>query len=114
MFCLVVVIDNLVVLWGLIFAALCTVHVGLETEGLYRKSGERAKIRQLILAFNQDPRSVVIDPDTYLVHDVTGTLKHFFQSLPDPLFTHHLYSPFLSAGCKLWNSLDPMLMCDLP
>lgn len=69
-------------------------------EGLYRKSGERAKIRQLIMSFNQDARSIVIDHDTYQVHDVTGTLKHFFQSLPDPLFTHHLYSAFLSAGCE--------------
>ena len=71
---------------------------GLQTEGLYRKSGEHAKIRKLMLAFNQDPRSVMIDEDSYSVHDVTGTLKQFFRTLPDPLLTHKLYQAFLHAS----------------
>uniref|UniRef100_A0A1X7TTF8 Uncharacterized protein n=2 Tax=Amphimedon queenslandica TaxID=400682 RepID=A0A1X7TTF8_AMPQE len=71
---------------------------GLKTEGLYRKSGEHSKIRKLLLAFNQDPRGVVIDEDSYSVHDVTGTLKQFFRTLPDPLMTHKLYQPFLHAS----------------
>lgn len=74
--------------------------LGLQTEGLYRKSGERAKIRKLLLAFNQDPKGVMIDQDQYTVHDVTGVLKQFFQTLPDPLFTHHLYYPFIDAASK--------------
>ena len=72
---------------------------GLKTEGLYRKSGEHSKIRKLLLSFNQDPRGVVIDEDSYSVHDVTGTLKQFFRTLPDPLLTHKLYQPFIHASC---------------
>ena len=44
-----------------------------------------------------DARGVVIDPEKYLVNDVTGTLKQFFQSLPDPLLTHQLYHSFIST-----------------
>ena len=51
-----------------------------------------------MLAFNQDPRSVMIDEDSYSVHDVTGTLKQFFRTLPDPLLTHKLYQAFLHAS----------------
>jgi len=71
---------------------------GLEIEGLYRLSGVKAKIRKLILAFNQDARGVVIDPESYTVHDVTGTLKLFFRNLPDPLLTHHLYEALISCS----------------
>jgi hypothetical protein len=72
--------------------------VGLQAEGLYRKSGEKVKIRKLIQAFNQDPRSVMINEDAYGIHDVTGVLKQFFRTLPDPLFTHKLYQAFLQAS----------------
>eukprot|EP00731_Ephydatia_muelleri_P030729 Em0022g243a len=71
---------------------------GLDTEGLYRKSGEKQKIRKLIFEFNQDPRGVVIDQQSYTVHDVAGTLKYFFTSLPDPLLTHRLRSAFITAA----------------
>lgn len=74
--------------------------LGLQTEGLYRKSGEKSKIRKLLLSFNQDPRSVMIDGDSYTVHDVTGVLKQFFRTLPDPLFTHKLYSSFLHTSSQ--------------
>lgn len=67
-------------------------------EGLYRKSGEKSKIRSLEMAFNQDARGVFVDPDSYTVHDVTGCLKQFFRSLPDPLLTHLLYRQFLVAS----------------
>jgi len=43
-----------------------------------------------------DARGVVIDPDVFTVHDVTGTLKQFFRSLPDPLLTHRLYQSFVN------------------
>ena len=76
------------------------VCAGLRVEGIYRKSGEKSKIRKLLLAFNQDPRGVMIDENVYSVHDVTGVLKQFFRTLPDPLFTHKLYESFLHASSK--------------
>ena len=48
-----------------------------------------------------DARGVVIDPEVYTVHDVTGTLKLFFRSLPDPLLTHQLYDSFIATMRKL-------------
>ena len=47
--------------------------------------------------FPVDARGVVIDSDTYTVHDVTGALKQFFRNLPDPLLTHDLYSEFIAT-----------------
>ena len=48
-----------------------------------------------------DARGVVIDPEVYNVHDVTGTLKQFFHSLPDPLLTLQLYNSFIATMRKL-------------
>jgi hypothetical protein len=54
---------------------------------------------------------VVIDPEKYTVHDVTGTLKQFLHSLPDPVLTQSLYQNFIATirefnkGENLWNFL---------
>lgn len=55
--------------------------------------------------YNTDARGVVIDPEVYTVHDVTGTLKLFFRSLPDPLLTHQLYHSFIATMRKLVTTL---------
>ena len=34
------------------------------------------------------------------MHDVTGALKDFFKSLPDPLLTHTLYPKFIDTMSK--------------
>ncbi|CAI8051664.1 Arf-GAP with Rho-GAP domain, ANK repeat and PH domain-containing protein 1 [Geodia barretti] len=68
---------------------------GLEAQGIYRMSGNLAKIRRLILGFNQDARGFLINSEEYTVHDVAGVLKDFFKSLPDPLLTHSLYQDFV-------------------
>jgi len=47
-----------------------------------------------------DAQGMVIDPDKYNVHDVTGTLKHFLRSLPHPVLTHDLYSKFIATVRK--------------
>lgn len=44
-----------------------------------------------------DARGVVIDPEKYTVHDVTGTLKQFLHSLPDPVLTQSLYQNFIAT-----------------
>ena len=48
-----------------------------------------------------DAKGVVIDSDVYNVHDVTGCLKQFFRSLPDPLLTHHLYESLIAVSREL-------------
>lgn len=72
--------------------------LGLELEGIYRISGQKPKIIDLLQQFTHDPRTVVLDDSEYCVHDVTGTLKKFLKSLPDPLLTHQLYQAFLDAA----------------
>ena len=45
-----------------------------------------------------DAKGVVINSEAYNVYDVTGALKQFFRSLPDPLLTHQLYGSFIAAA----------------
>ena len=54
----------------------------------------------VIIPLPSDARGVQLDPEDYTVHDVTGTLKQFFRSLPDPLMTHQFYSAFIAAVRK--------------
>ena len=53
------------------------------------------------LTIPSDARGVVIDPEKYTVHDVTGTLKQFLHSLPDPVLTQGLYQNFI-ATIRKW------------
>ena len=57
-----------------------------------------------LFVFVADARGVVIDPEKYTVHDVTGTLKLFLHSLPDPVLTKALYPNFIATirkhACK--------------
>jgi len=96
------------------------ISVGINSEGIYRLSGNKTRIQKLILLFNQgqyiahrtdkkhvthhvcslDAKGFIVDPDIYLVNDVAGALKQFFRSLPDPLLTHHLYAAFINAVRK--------------
>ena len=105
---------------------------GLEAQGIYRMSGNLAKIRRLILGFNQgapptpattewasfhsfsssssDARGFLINSEEYTVHDVAGVLKDFFKSLPDPLLTHSLYQDFVLV---MSETLSPSLSSHL-
>ncbi|XP_032821017.1 rho GTPase-activating protein 5-like [Petromyzon marinus] len=60
---------------------------GLDTEGLYRVSGNKADQENIQLLFGQDHtvdfRSLGIS-----VHSVTGALKSFFTALPEPLIPY--------------------------
>ncbi|EDV21477.1 uncharacterized protein TRIADDRAFT_59978 [Trichoplax adhaerens] len=60
---------------------------GLQEEGIYRKSGRNNMVEQLRKAFNADAANVVIDPEVYSVHDVASTLKKYFRTLPESIFT---------------------------
>ncbi|XP_078464783.1 rho GTPase-activating protein 35-like isoform X2 [Lampetra fluviatilis] len=60
---------------------------GLDTEGLYRVSGNKADQENIQLLFDKDHtvdfRSLGIS-----VHSVTGALKSFFTALPEPLIPY--------------------------
>ncbi|XP_028409289.1 arf-GAP with Rho-GAP domain, ANK repeat and PH domain-containing protein 1-like [Dendronephthya gigantea] len=71
---------------------------GLDAEGIYRKNGNKAKIKILKKLFNQDAESVMISREEYEAHDVAGLLKEYFRELPDPLMTEDAYAHFITAS----------------
>lgn len=71
---------------------------GMEDIGVYRVSGRSKQIDDLTLQFDQDCRSLVINPEVFTVHDVTGVFKRFLRALPHSLLTTELHSKFTSLG----------------
>ncbi|KAL9108732.1 MAG: hypothetical protein Q9227_006528 [Pyrenula ochraceoflavens] len=91
---------------------------GLDVEGIYRTSGSSPNIQQMKQMFDNgqfsrpemlyicvnnlaDPQAPDFRNPASFFHDVnsvTGLLKLFFRSLPDPLLTSRHYSEFISAA----------------
>ena len=91
---------------------------GLDVEGIYRTSGSSPNIQQMKQMFDNGkpvhacliPRKLTTLPDPtapdfrnpesffHDVSSVTGLLKLFFRSLPDPLLTSAHYGEFISAA----------------
>eukprot|EP00111_Clytia_hemisphaerica_P007490 TCONS_00021757-protein len=68
----------------------------LTQEGIYRKNGSQAQIRDLTKLFNQDAANVRLDISEYYdVHVICGLLKKYLRDLPEPLVTNILYESFL-------------------
>ncbi|XP_068122674.1 arf-GAP with Rho-GAP domain, ANK repeat and PH domain-containing protein 1 isoform X3 [Hyperolius riggenbachi] len=69
----------------------CINHIsifGVESEGIYRKSGQKSKITNLLEALKRDARSVAIREDEP-VDNVTDTLKRFFREIGEGIFAEH-------------------------
>ena len=74
---------------------------GLETEGIYRVSGNQAHIQQLKARFDQDAYTVDFRNPEHFYHDVhvpANLLKLFLRELPEPLLTSDRYNDFINAG----------------
>jgi hypothetical protein len=77
---------------------------GLDTEGIYRISGNISHVNQLRHAFDTLPASApqldFANPANFHhdIHTVTTLLKSFFRDLPDPLFTTAAYGAFIDAA----------------
>ena len=69
---------------------------GMDDIGIYRVSGRSKQIDDLTLQFDQDCRSLVINPEVFTVHDVTGVFKRFLRALPQSLLTAELHPKFIS------------------
>ncbi|XP_013374751.1 PREDICTED: rho GTPase-activating protein 27 [Chinchilla lanigera] len=70
---------------------------GLDTDGLYRISGNLATIQKLRYHVDHDERLDLDDGRWDDVHVVTGALKLFLRELPEPLFPFSHFSQFLAA-----------------
>uniref|UniRef100_A0A673H1B3 Rho GTPase activating protein 9 n=1 Tax=Sinocyclocheilus rhinocerous TaxID=307959 RepID=A0A673H1B3_9TELE len=91
------------------FVRKCTDAVerrGLETDGIYRVSGNLAVIQKLRFAVNHE-RLDLDDPQWEDIHVITGALKLFFRELPEPLVP---YGFFHDRRCMRNDSLE-MTQC---
>ncbi|XP_060775364.1 rho GTPase-activating protein 15 isoform X1 [Neoarius graeffei] len=100
------------------FVRNCTETVekkGLETDGIYRVSGNLAVIQKLRFAVNHEravstdgrylfPEDLVPvehvdleDPQWEDIHVITGALKLFFRELPEPLVPYELFQDIVEA-----------------
>nr|DBA32250.1 TPA: hypothetical protein GDO54_000056 [Pyxicephalus adspersus] len=69
----------------------CIEHIsrfGVESEGIYRKSGQKSKITNLLEALKKDARSVVFKEEEP-VDNVSDTLKRFFREIGEGIFAEH-------------------------
>ncbi|XP_026778193.3 rho GTPase-activating protein 15 isoform X1 [Pangasianodon hypophthalmus] len=96
---------------------------GLETDGIYRVSGNLAVIQKLRFAVNHEravstdgrylfPEDLVPvehvdleDPQWEDIHVITGALKLFFRELPEPLVPYGLFQDIVEA-VKLSDYMD--------
>ncbi|EFO98484.1 CRE-TAG-325 protein [Caenorhabditis remanei] len=68
---------------------------GLETDGIYRVSGNLSAVQKIRCQADQDNyKALVAEED---IHVLTGALKLFFRELSDPLFPISLHKEYTSA-----------------
>ncbi|XP_077088764.1 rho GTPase-activating protein 9-like isoform X2 [Siphateles boraxobius] len=81
------------------FVKKCTEAVerrGLETDGIYRVSGNLAVIQKLRFSVNHE-RLDLDDPQWDDIHVITGALKLFFRELPEPLIPYGFFHDIVEA-----------------
>ncbi|KAJ3045271.1 hypothetical protein HDV00_011143 [Rhizophlyctis rosea] len=71
-------------------------QLGMDFEGIYRKSGPLTQINKIIGSINRGEEVDLIDEGVDIMA-VTSVLKQYFRDLPDPLIPGSLYSVTLEA-----------------
>lgn len=77
--------------------------VGMEYEGIYRKSGGSSQSKQITQLFEKGDYDSfdLADIETFNdISSVTSVLKNYFRQLPNPLLTHALHESFVTAACE--------------
>ncbi|XP_069825540.1 arf-GAP with Rho-GAP domain, ANK repeat and PH domain-containing protein 1 isoform X2 [Dendropsophus ebraccatus] len=80
----------------------CIHHIssfGVESEGIYRKSGQNSKITNLLEALKKDARSVILTEDEH-VDNVSDALKRFFRGIVEGVFGDHSLQWLHVTGIK--------------
>ena len=71
--------------------------VGMDVEGIYRKSGGNSQVQAVRDSFERNsPDFDLSDPDLD-IHAVTSGLKQYFRKLPVPLITYDVYDALLET-----------------
>ncbi|XP_041796004.1 arf-GAP with Rho-GAP domain, ANK repeat and PH domain-containing protein 1-like isoform X3 [Chelmon rostratus] len=73
---------------------------GIQSEGIYRKSGVNSRVAALCERFRHDARSICLREGVHQVDDVSNTLKRFFRELEEGLFTSEDANAWLSTAAN--------------
>jgi hypothetical protein len=68
----------------------------MSVEGIFRKTGNIRRRKELIVALDRDSSSV--DWSTEHAVQIAALLKQFFRDLPDPLLTFKLHRLFIASA----------------
>ena len=80
---------------------LCSYFVGLEYEGIYRKTGGSRLCKVITQLFERGDYDAFDLRDSEEFNDIcsiTSVLKSYFRGLPDPLLTYALHDKFIEAA----------------
>lgn len=67
-------------------------------EGLFRKSGNKGRMEQLIKGLEEGHFGDVIFNESYNAHDFASVLKQYFSELPEPLLLKRHLNAYLQAA----------------
>uniref|UniRef100_A0A8C6T585 Rho GTPase activating protein 9 n=1 Tax=Neogobius melanostomus TaxID=47308 RepID=A0A8C6T585_9GOBI len=90
------------------FVRLCTDAVerrGLETDGLYRVSGNLAVIQKLRFMVDHEEKISLDEGEWEDIHVITGALKLFFRELPEPLVPFGFFTDIVET-VKMTDYID--------
>ncbi|XP_051270257.1 rho GTPase-activating protein 15 isoform X4 [Dicentrarchus labrax] len=90
------------------FVRLCTEAVekrGLDTDGIYRVSGNLAVIQKLRFLVNHEEKLNLDESDWEDIHVITGALKLFFRELPEPLVPFGFFTDIVET-VKMSDYMD--------
>ncbi|XP_035858485.1 rho GTPase-activating protein 15 isoform X3 [Sander lucioperca] len=90
------------------FVRLCTNAVekrGLDTDGIYRVSGNLAVIQKLRFLVDHEEKLNLDESDWEDVHVITGALKLFFRELPEPLVPFGFFTDIVET-VKMSDYMD--------
>ncbi|XP_029287487.1 rho GTPase-activating protein 9 isoform X2 [Cottoperca gobio] len=90
------------------FVRLCTDAVekrGLDTDGIYRVSGNLAVIQKLRFLVDHEEKLNLDQSDWEDIHVITGALKLFFRELPEPLVPFGFFTDIVET-VKMSDYMD--------
>lgn len=71
--------------------------VGMDVEGIYRKSGGNSQVQQVRDGFENPLKDFNLSDPDLDIHAVTSGLKQYFRRLPIPLITYDIYDKLLET-----------------
>lgn len=94
------------------------VGIGMDVEGIYRKSGGNSQVQQVKEWFENPSKDFDLSDPDLDIHAVTSGLKQYFRRLPVPLITYDVYDKLLETTTitEKENRIDAMEQAleDLP